>query len=62
MVEMPYLVDTNVLLRWVRPDNSDYPAIVSVIDAVLRRDGVLCYTFARYPDIVAVNPRTASSP
>ena len=44
MAEMPYLVDSNVLLRWVKPDHSDYPAIVSAIDAILRHDGVLCYT------------------
>lgn len=44
MAEMPYLVDSNVLLRWVKPDHSDYPAIVSATAAILRRDGVLCYT------------------
>jgi predicted nucleic acid-binding protein len=44
MAETPYLVDSNVLLRWVKPDHRDYPAIVSAMDAVLRHDGVLCYT------------------
>jgi len=44
MAETPYLVDSNVLLRWVKPDHSDYPAIVSATDAILRREGVLCYT------------------
>src|SRR5271167_3571742 len=44
MAETPYLVDSNILLRWVKPDHSDYPIIKSAIDAVLRRDGVLCYT------------------
>src|SRR6266849_10831646 len=44
MAETPYLVDSNVLLRWVKPDHSDYSAIVSATDAILRRDGVLCYT------------------
>jgi predicted nucleic acid-binding protein len=44
MAETPYLVDSNVLLRWVKPDHSDYPAIVSATDAILRHDGVLCYT------------------
>jgi predicted nucleic acid-binding protein len=44
MAETPYLVDSNVLLRWVKPDHSDYPAIVSAIDALLRRNAVLCYT------------------
>jgi|SRR6267378_1307400 predicted nucleic acid-binding protein len=44
MAETPYLVDSNVLLRWVKPDHNDYPAIVSAVDAILRQDGVLCYT------------------
>jgi hypothetical protein len=44
MAETPYLVDSNVLLRWVKPDHGDYPAIVSATDAILRHDGVLCYT------------------
>lgn len=44
MAETPYLVDSNVLLRWVKPDHSDYAAIVIAIDAILRHDGVLCYT------------------
>jgi predicted nucleic acid-binding protein len=44
MAETLYLVDTNVLLRWVKPDHSDYPAIVLATEAILRHDGVLCYT------------------
>lgn len=44
MAETPYLVDSNVLLRWVKPDHGEYPTIVSATDAVLRHDGVLCYT------------------
>src|SRR4029077_9791247 len=44
MAETPFLVDSNVLLRWVKPDDRDYPAIVSATDAILRREGGLCYT------------------
>jgi predicted nucleic acid-binding protein len=44
MAETPYLVDSNVLLRWVKPDHNDYSLIVSAIDLVLRRQGHLCYT------------------
>jgi len=44
MAETSYLVDSNVLLRWVKPDHTDYPAIVSATDAIVRRDGLLCYT------------------
>ena len=42
MAETLYLVDSNVLLRWVKPENRDYPAIVSATDSILRSDGVLC--------------------
>jgi hypothetical protein len=44
MAETPYLVDSNILLRWVKPDHSDYPVIVSATDSILRQDGVLCCT------------------
>jgi predicted nucleic acid-binding protein len=44
MAPMPYLADTNVLLRWLKPDDLDYPLVVSAIDAVLQRSSVLCYT------------------
>lgn len=44
MAETPYLVDSNVLLRWVKPNHSDYPVIVSATDAILKRGGVLCFT------------------
>jgi predicted nucleic acid-binding protein len=44
MAETPYLVDSNILLRWIKPDHSDYPAIVSAIEDILQRQGVLCYT------------------
>ncbi len=41
---MPYLLDSNILLRSVKPDHNDYPLVVSAIEAILRRDGELCYT------------------
>src|SRR5713101_2948444 len=44
MAGTPYLVDSNILLRWVKPDHSDYALVVSAIDAILRRSDVLCYT------------------
>ncbi|MGC1619122.1 MAG: type II toxin-antitoxin system VapC family toxin [Candidatus Acidiferrum sp.] len=44
MTETPYLVDSNVLLRWVQPNHRDYPTIISSIDFLLRRGAVLCYT------------------
>jgi predicted nucleic acid-binding protein len=44
MAETPYLVDSNILLRWVQPNHSDYPIIVSAIDVLLRQGAALCYT------------------
>jgi predicted nucleic acid-binding protein len=44
MTGTPILVDSNVLLRWVKPDDRDYPLVVSAIDQILRRRAVLCYT------------------
>jgi len=38
------LVDTNVLLRWLKPDDREYPLVVSAIDRVLERGAVLSYT------------------
>lgn len=39
-----YLVDSNVLLRWIKPDDRDYPLVVSAIELALQRGAVLCYT------------------
>jgi predicted nucleic acid-binding protein len=50
MAETPYLVDSNVLLRWVKPGHSEYAIIVSATDAILRNDGVLCYTSQNVAD------------
>src|SRR5256885_889793 len=44
MAGTPYLIDSNILLRWVKPDHNDYPLVVSAIDAILRGNDVLCYT------------------
>jgi predicted nucleic acid-binding protein len=44
MVGTAYLVDSNVLLRWVKPDDRDYPLVVSAIDATLKGGAAFCYT------------------
>jgi predicted nucleic acid-binding protein len=44
MAGTPYLLDSNILLRWVKPDHHDHPMIVAAIESILGRDGVLCYT------------------
>src|SRR5882724_12297835 len=44
MAGTQYLLDSNILLRWVKPDHNDYPLVVSAADAIVRHDDVLCYT------------------
>ncbi|MCI0355301.1 MAG: type II toxin-antitoxin system VapC family toxin [Acidobacteria bacterium] len=44
MAGTAYLVDSNVLLRWVKPDDRDYPLVVSAIEAILQAGAILCYT------------------
>ncbi len=38
------LVDTNILLRWVRPDDGDYDAVKKSIGSLLQQAVELCYT------------------
>ncbi len=38
------LLDTNILLRWVKPDSHDYPLVNSVIDRMIAEGSLLCYT------------------
>ena len=44
MAGTPFLLDSNIPLRWVKPDYNDYPLVVSAIEAILRRHSELCYT------------------
>lgn len=43
MAEMLCLIDSNVLIRWVQPEDGDYPVVRSAIDALLGRGIKLCY-------------------
>jgi len=38
------LLDTNILLRWIKPDDRDYQLVTSAVEAMLLADAVLCYT------------------
>jgi len=44
MAGTPYLVDSNILLRWVQPHHNESRLVLSAVEAILRADGVLCYT------------------
>ena len=39
-----WLADTNVLLRWVQPQDRDFPLVLRVIDSLLKSGAVICYT------------------
>jgi predicted nucleic acid-binding protein len=41
---MRNMVDTNILLRWVKPDDRDYVAVKTLIDHLLKQGVELCYT------------------
>jgi hypothetical protein len=30
-----YLIDSNILIRWVKPDDHDYPMVNAVIDKLV---------------------------
>jgi predicted nucleic acid-binding protein len=38
------LIDSNILLRWVKPDDRDYLVVKEAVDALLRQEVMLCYT------------------
>ncbi len=39
-----YLIDSNILIRWVKPDDHDYPMVNAVIDKLVDQGSTLCYT------------------
>jgi predicted nucleic acid-binding protein len=43
MADSLCLLDTNILLRWIKPDDRDYQLVTSAIEAMLAGT-VLCYT------------------
>src|SRR6516162_5592906 len=44
MPQGSYLLDTNVLLRWVQPNDPDYPLVTSAFDSLVSQRAELCYT------------------
>jgi len=39
-----YLIDSNILLRWVQPSDPDYSVVASALEALAQQGAVLCYT------------------
>ena len=40
----PWLIDSNILLRWVQPNDPDYSVVASALETLAKRGAVLCYT------------------
>ena len=39
-----WLIDSNVLLRWVQPNDPDYSVAASAMETLAKQGAVLCYT------------------
>ena len=44
MAGTPYLIDSNILIRWVQPSDPDYPILESALEVLAKQRAVLCYT------------------
>ena len=44
MADDAYLIDTNILLRWVKPDDVHYRLVNAAIDHLIEQRSRLCYT------------------
>jgi hypothetical protein len=60
VADTPYLIDTNVLLCWIKPDR-DYPIAVAAIEAALSGGFALRYTSQKCRGILEYLPPPAQS-
>jgi hypothetical protein len=44
MGEVLYLVDSNILIRWVQPADTDYSTVEAALNVLVKSGAVLCYT------------------
>lgn len=44
MPDGAYLIDSNILIRWVKPDDRDYPLLEGLVEGLIRQGNTLCYT------------------
>jgi hypothetical protein len=54
------LVDSNVLVRWVQPEDNDFPIVRTAIDLLLGRGTELCYTSQNLGEFWNVSTRPLS--
>jgi hypothetical protein len=39
-----WLIDSNILIRWVKPDDRDYALVASAMEKLIEKGATLCYT------------------
>jgi hypothetical protein len=44
MAGIPYLIDSNILLRWLQPIDPDYAAVEAALNSLARQEAIFCYT------------------
>lgn len=44
MAGTPYVIDSNILIRWVQPSDPDYPIVESALEGLANQGAILCYT------------------
>ena len=44
MAGTPYVIDSNILIRWVQPSDPDYLITESALEGLANQGAILCYT------------------
>ena len=40
----PCLIDSNILIRWVQPNDADYAVVENALGVLAKQETILCYT------------------
>src|SRR3974377_2168160 len=59
MAGTPYLIDSNILIRWVQPADPDYAVVKSALDVLARQGAKFCYTSQNLAEFWTACPRPA---
>ena len=62
MAEALYLVDSNILIRWVQPVDPDYPIVERALDTLVKSGAILCYTSQNLAEFWNASTRPAAHP
>jgi|SRR6516164_3043037 hypothetical protein len=52
-----WLIDSNILLRWVQPNDPDYSVVASAMETLAKQGAVLCYTSHNVAEFWSVGTR-----